>query len=143
VTTKKNDLYSQYTSKKRIKKAKKAGKKNPPQKGSQFQRAEIKRAVAKQEPKTGDQQMAVSKQAQNALIKNPVPQDASNLDKLGALSSRVIQLAAQLKEIASDIDAAAIEIVEQKAQFHLQLSGIRTLFFPAYVAGCSPRATAS
>lgn len=97
------------------------------EKGSQFQRAEIKRAVAKQEPKTGDQQMAVSKQAQNALIKKPVPQDASNLDKLGALSSRVIQLAAQLKEIASDIDAAAIEIVEQKATDDANVAKLKQL----------------
>lgn len=95
------------------------------EKNDTFKRSDSRKMTQKEKPEA--KKLAVSKQSQNALVKPAVTPDASSLDKLADLSSKVVSVAAMLKEIASEIDAAAIEIVEKKSSDDANVAKLKQL----------------
>ncbi len=95
------------------------------EKSDTFKRADTRKTSVKDKQET--KKVAISKQAQNALVKQTPPPEPSSLDKLADLSAKVVSVAATLKEIASEIDAAAIEIVEKKSSDDANVAKLKQL----------------
>ncbi len=94
-------------------------------KGDTFKRADTRKPTVKD--KTETKKVAISRQAQNALVKQTPPPEPSRLDKLADLSAKVVSVAAMLTDIASEIDAAAIEIVEKESSDDANVAKLKQL----------------